>query len=222
MIILEFYINIKELIIFFYKIKSNEEFNTPVNKENQNVNNILARDGNVVKRVKNKIINRINNRIYAREVRVISDIGEQLGIMRTRDAIFKAKSLGLDLVEVSSNSSPPVCKIIDYGKFKYKQKRKAAAAKKKQQYVDLKEIKFRPKTSMHDFNVKLNRLKKFLAHGIKGKIIVMFRGREIVHKDIGLSILKRISKLLGDDAIIETNAKMEGRQMIMIVGPAKH
>lgn len=164
---------------------------------------------------------RINRRIRVYEVRVVGNNGDQLGIMKTQDAIRKAEFLGLDLVEVSPMSRPPVCKIMDYGKFKYQQKRKIAEAKKKQQNVELKEVKFRPKTDFHDFKVKVNRLKKFLAQGNKGKVTIMFRGREIVHTHIGKDILKRVAESLGDSAVIESQVKMEGRQMMMIVGPSK-
>jgi len=164
---------------------------------------------------------RVNRRIRVYEVRVITDDGEQLGVMNTQDALRRAESLGLDLVEVSPMARPPVCKMMDYGKFKYQQKRKMAEAKKKQRNVELKEIKFRPKTDIHDFEVKLNRLKKFLMQGNKVKVTIMFRGREIVHTHIGKDILKRIAKSLGDRIIIETQAKMEGRQMMMIVSPVK-
>ncbi len=164
---------------------------------------------------------RVNRRIRVPEVRVIADDGEQLGVINTQDALRRAESLGLDLVEVSPMARPPVCKMMDYGKFKYQQKRKAAEAKKKQQHIELKEVKFRPKTDTHDFEVKVNRLRKFLAQGNKGKVTIMFRGREIVHTDIGKDILKRVAEALGDEAVIETHVKMEGRQMMMIVGPAK-
>lgn len=155
------------------------------------------------------------------EVRVILDDGEQLGIMSTADAQRKADDMGLDLVEVSPMAKPPVCKIMDYGKFKYQQKRKAADAKKKQQTIELKEVKFRPKTDIHDFEVKLSRLKRFLEEGNKGKVTVMFRGREIVHPEIGQDILKRVMEQLEGESVVESAPKMEGRQMVMILGPKK-
>ncbi len=164
---------------------------------------------------------RINRRIRVPEVRVIADDGEQLGIMNTHDALRQAESLGLDLVEVSPMAKPPVCKIMDYGKFKYQQKRKTAEAKKKQQVIELKEVKFRPKTDVHDFDVKVNRLKRFLAEGNKGKVTVMFRGREIVHQEIGFDVLKRVSDVLKEDALVESPPRMEGRQLVMILGPQK-
>ncbi len=164
---------------------------------------------------------RINRRIRVPEVRVVMEDGEQLGVLSTQDALRRAESLGLDLVEVSPMAKPPVCKIMDYGKFKYQQKRKAADAKKKQQVIELKEVKFRPKTDIHDFEVKVNRLRSFLGEGNKGKVTIMFRGREIVHPEIGQEMLKRVSEALHDEALIESSPRMEGRQMVMILAPQK-
>ncbi len=164
---------------------------------------------------------RVNRRIRVPEVRVVTEEGEQLGVLPTQEALRRAESMGLDLVEVSPTARPPVCKIMDYGKFKYQQKRKANEAKKKQQVIELKEVKFRPKTDVHDFEVKLSRLKGFLLEGNKGKVTVMFRGREIVHPEIGFEILKRVAERLAEEASIESHAKMEGRQMVMIMGPGK-
>jgi translation initiation factor IF-3 len=141
--------------------------------------------------------------------------------MSTHDALRKAEDQGLDLVEVSPMAKPPVCKIMDYGKFKYQQKRKTAEAKKKQQIIELKEVKFRPKTDIHDFDVKVNHLRRFLEEGNKGKVTIMFRGREIVHPEIGHEMLKRIAETLSGEAVIESSAKMEGRQLVMILAPAK-
>ncbi|MBL4817736.1 MAG: translation initiation factor IF-3 [Deltaproteobacteria bacterium] len=164
---------------------------------------------------------RVNRRIRVPEVRVVLDNGEQLGVLATQEALRRAESMSLDLVEVSPMAKPPVCKIMDYGKFKYQQKRKANEAKKKQQTIELKEVKFRPKTDIHDFEVKVNRLKGFIKDGNKGKVTIMFRGREIVHPEIGFNILKRVMEYLGEEASVESPAKMEGRQMVMIVGPQK-
>jgi translation initiation factor IF-3 len=164
---------------------------------------------------------RINRRIRVPEVRVITEDGEQLGVLATQEAVRRAEALGLDLVEVSPMAKPPVCKIMDYGKFKYQQKRKTAEAKKKQQVIELKEVKFRPKTDIHDFNVKVGRLRSFLAEGNKGKVTVMFRGREIVHPEIGQDMLKRVAEVLQEEASVESPPRMEGRQMVMILGPAK-
>ncbi len=155
------------------------------------------------------------------EVRVILDDGEQLGILATQDALRRAEDMGLDLVEVSPMAKPPVCKIMDYGKFRYQQKRKNAEAKKKQVTIELKEVKFRPKTDIHDFNVKVNNLKRFLEEGNKGKVTIMFRGREIVHPEIGFDVAKRIIEALVGVAVIESPAKMEGRAVVMILSPDK-
>lgn len=147
--------------------------------------------------------------------------GDQLGVLQTTEALRKAESLGLDLVEVSPTARPPVCKIMDYGKFKYQQRRNASETKKRQQIIELKEIKFRPKTDIHDFDVKINKLREFLKEGNKGKVSVTFRGREIVHPEIGFEVLRRVIDRLQEDAVVESPAKFEGRQVIMIVGPQK-
>ncbi len=164
---------------------------------------------------------RINRRIRVPEVRVVMEDGEQLGVLTTQEALRRAEAVGLDLVEVSPMAKPPVCKIMDYGKFKYQQKRKAADAKKNQQVIELKEVKFRPKTDIHDFEVKVNRLRSFLSDGNKGKVTIMFRGREIVHPEIGQEMLKRVSEALQEEAMIESSPRMEGRQMVMILAPQK-
>ena len=148
--------------------------------------------------------------------------GEQLGILETAVALARAEDLGLDLVEISPNARPPVCKIMDYGKYKYQQKRKASEAKKKQQQVEVKEVKFRPKTDKHDFNVKVERARKFLGKGNKCKMTIMFRGREIVHPEIGHEVLQRAFEMLQEDAVIESQPRMEGRQMFMIIAPTKN
>ncbi len=142
-------------------------------------------------------------------------------MLQTTEALRKAESLGLDLVEVSPTARPPVCKIMDYGKFKYQQRRNASETKKRQQIIELKEIKFRPKTDIHDFDVKINKLREFLKEGNKGKVSVTFRGREIVHPEIGFEVLRRVIDRLQEDAVVESPAKFEGRQVIMIVGPQK-
>ena len=165
---------------------------------------------------------RVNRRIRVPEVRVIADDGSQLGVLPTQEALRRAESLGMDLVEVSPMAKPPVCKIMDYGKFKYQQKRKAADAKKKQTVIELKEVKFRPKTDVHDFDVKVSRLRKFLSEGNKGKVTVMFRGREIVHPEIGQEMLKRVAEVLQEEAVVESAPRMEGKQMVMIMSPQRN
>lgn len=165
---------------------------------------------------------RINRRIRVPEVRLIGEDGEQLGIVPTLQALRRAEMADLDLVEVQPRAKPPVCKIMDYGKYKYEQARKLVESKKKQQHIELKEVKFRPKTGEHDFDVKVRNLRRFLEKGNKGKVSVVFRGREIVHQDIGREMLLRVIQELGDDASIEQPPRMEGRQMMMIVAPAKN
>jgi len=164
---------------------------------------------------------RVNRRIRVPEIRVIGEEGEQLGIMPTMQALRRAELANLDLVEVQPRAKPPVCKIMDYGKYKYEQSRKMAESKKKQQQIELKEVKFRPKTGDHDFDVKVKNLKRFLEKGNKGKVTVMFRGREIVHPDVGREMLNRVIQALGEDALIEQNPRLEGRQMVMIVAPGR-
>jgi translation initiation factor IF-3 len=164
---------------------------------------------------------RVNRRIRVPDVRVIGEDGEQLGIMPTIQALRRAELASLDLVEVQPRAKPPVCKIMDYGKYKYEQARKSAESRKKQQQIELKEVKFRPKTGDHDFDVKVKNLKRFLEKGNKGKVTVMFRGREIVHPEMGREMLNRVIQALGEDALIEQHPRLEGRQMVMIVGPAR-
>ena len=164
---------------------------------------------------------RVNRRIRVPDVRVIGEDGEQLGIMPTIQALRRAELANLDLVEVQPRAKPPVCKIMDYGKYKYEQARKNAESRKKQQQIELKEVKFRPKTGEHDFEVKVRNLKRFLEKGNKGKVTVMFRGREIVHPEMGREMLNRVIQSLGEDALIEQHPRLEGRQMVMIVGPAR-
>jgi translation initiation factor IF-3 len=152
-------------------------------------------------------------------VRVIGAQGEQLGILTIEQALAKAQGDGLDLVEVSPLSKPPVCKIMDYGKFKYEAKKKANEAKKKQVVVHLKEIKLRPKTEEHDYDFKVKNIRRFLEGGDKARVTIMFRGREITHKDIGQKILREVVDDLKDLAIVEQLPRMEGRQMFMILAP---
>ena len=156
-----------------------------------------------------------------REVRVIAEDGSQLGILPTEDALRRAEEKGLDLVEVQPMSRPPVCKIMDYGKFKYEQKRKASELKKKQTVVEVKEVKFRPKTGQHDFDTKVRHLREFLEEGNKGRVTIMFRGREIVHPEIGQEILRKVADAISDIGQVELPPRMEGKQMFMIVAPGK-
>ena len=150
---------------------------------------------------------------------MIGPEGEQLGVLPLEVALAKAAEFGLDLVEVSPMAKPPVCKIMDYGKFKYEAKKKANEAKKKQTVVKLKEVKFRPKTEEHDYNFKVKAVREFLAEGNKARITVMFRGREITHREIGQAILTRIGNELKEVAVIEQTPRLEGRLLFMILAP---
>ncbi|MCK5688358.1 translation initiation factor IF-3 [Myxococcota bacterium] len=162
---------------------------------------------------------RVNRRIRSREIRVIDPEGRQLGIMPPELALGKAQDLGLDLVEVSSDSKPPVCRIMDYGKYKYEQKKKQAEAKKNQATVTVKEVKFRPKIEEHDYSFKVGRIRKFLQDGNKTKVTMMFRGREITHQGIALGIMNRIAEDIKEDGSVESRPKLDGRNMIMYVAP---
>ena len=164
---------------------------------------------------------RRNELIHAREVRVIGAEGEQLGILQRNEAIAMAREIGCDPVEVSSNATPPVCRIMDYGKFKYEQQKKKQDAKKRQAVVQVKEIKVRPKTDEHDYETKLKHIRSFLEDGDRCKVTVFFRGREIVHKDRGIEILERIVKDLEDVGKVEQEPRAEGRTLQMLVVPKK-
>ena len=164
---------------------------------------------------------RRNELLHAREVRVIGAEGEQLGILQRNEAIAMAREIGCDLVEVSSNATPPVCRIMDYGKFKYEQQKKKQDAKKRQAVVQVKEIKVRPKTDEHDYETKLKHIRSFLEDGDRCKVTVFFRGREIVHKDRGIEILERIVKDLEDVGKVEQEPRAEGRTLQMLVVPKK-
>ena len=159
----------------------------------------------------------INEQIRDREVRLIGEDGEQLGIMSSREAMKLAAEANLDLVKIAPNAKPPVCKIIDYGKYKYEQTRKEKEAKKKQKIVTLKEVKLRPHIEDHDFYVKMKNATKFLGEGNKVKVTIMFRGRELSHPELGLNVLTRFAKELEASATVEKAAKLEGRNMTMIL-----
>jgi translation initiation factor IF-3 len=162
----------------------------------------------------------INEEIKATDVRVI-DEGKQLGIMSLTAAMEVAAKAGLDLVEVAPNSSPPVCRIMDYGKFRYQQSKKLQVAKKSQSIIQVKEIRIRPKTDEHDLQVKIKHIKKFLGQNDKVKITMMFRGREMAYTDLGRKIMEDVQKALADVSIIDQHPKLEGRNMIMMVSPKK-
>ncbi len=162
---------------------------------------------------------RINREIRAREVRVIDSEGKQLGILPLVEALRLAANVELDLVEVSSKSEPPVCRIMDYGKFKYQQSKKAHEAKKKQAVVHIKEVKMRPKTEEHDFQFKVKHIERFLKEGDKIKVTVVFRGRELAFPDYGRNMLNRIQELVKEWGKVEQNPKFEGRNFVMILAP---
>lgn len=152
-------------------------------------------------------------------MRLIGANGENVGVIDTRKAMDMARDAGLDLVEVSPNAAPPVCKILDYGKYKYEQQKKASLARKNQKTVDVKEIKMRPNTDVHDFNVKMKKVHQFIEKGDKVKITIRFRGREMSHQELGMDVLKRVEEEMKEEAKIEARPKMEGRQMMMMLGP---
>jgi translation initiation factor IF-3 len=152
-------------------------------------------------------------------VRVVGPDGEQLGILPIDQALARALDLGMDLVEVSPMAKPPVCKIMDYGKFKYTEKKKQNEAKKKQVVVQLKEVKLRPRTEEHDYNVKIGKIREFLGEANKARVTVMFRGREITHRELGQKVLQRVIEDMKEVAVIESAPRMEGRQMFMILAP---
>ena len=161
----------------------------------------------------------MNERIRAHEIRVVDVDGEQLGVMTPPEAIQRAQERGLDLVEVAPNARPPVCRIMDYGKYKYEQKKKKAAGKTKAHAASLKEVKIRPRTDDHDLEFKLRNARKFLMEGDKVKVTLMFRGREIVHTRLGRDQLDRVKEMLADIATVENQPRLDGRFMSMILVP---
>lgn len=152
-------------------------------------------------------------------MRVTSATGEQLGIMATRDALRMAEEQHLDLVEVAPKAKPPVCRIMDFGKYRYEQQKREKEAKKKQKVISIKEVKLRPNIEQHDFDVKLKNAIRFVEEGNKVKVTIMFRGRELSHPELGKEVLARVAEKLGDSVSIERNAKLEGKNMTMIVAP---
>lgn len=164
---------------------------------------------------------KINYRIRAKQVRVIDPEGAQLGVMMLNDAIKKAEEAGLDLVEISPLSTPPVCRIMDYGKFKYDTKKQAAESRRKQTVVEIKEVKLRPKTDDHDLNFKVRHIHEFLEEGNKVRVTIMFRGREITHAEIGRDILKNVAETVKTVGQVEFAPKIEGKNMFMVLAPLK-
>jgi len=164
---------------------------------------------------------RLNREIHVPEVRLLDPDNNPLGIVSLSEALHKAYDLDVDLVEISPTATPPVCRLMDYGKFKYQEQKRADEAKAKQAVVDIKEVKFRPSTDVGDFEIKMRNVRRFLAEGDKCKITLRFRGREITHQDIGMAQMARIKEELGDAAIVEQNAKLDGRQLTMMLAPGK-
>ncbi|HEY8521418.1 MAG TPA: translation initiation factor IF-3 [Gammaproteobacteria bacterium] len=164
---------------------------------------------------------RRNAEITSPQVRVIGPNGDQLGIMPIQQALATADSSGLDLVEVAPNSDPPVCRIMDYGKFVFEQNKKAQSARRKQKQIQVKEVKFRPGTEEGDYQVKLRNLIRFLRHGDKAKVTLRFRGRELAHQELGVELLKRVQQDLEEHGTVEQRPLMEGRQMVMVIAPRK-
>jgi len=162
---------------------------------------------------------RINERIRVREIRVIDDTGQQLGIMPPPQALALARSKGLDLVEISPTAMPPVCRIMDFGKYQYEQQKRARAAKKHQKVIEVKEIKFRPKVDEHDYQFKKKHIERFLSDGDKVKATIFFRGRENAHPEIGRRILDRLVTELGEVAVTESEPQKEGNQLHTILAP---
>ena len=162
---------------------------------------------------------RSNNRISSPDVQVIGSDGENLGVINTNEAISMAKNQGLDLIEIAPNANPPVCKIMDMGKYKYDAQKKANLAKKKQKIISLKEIKMRPVTETHDYEFKVKNAKKFISKGDKVKFTVKFKGREMQHTELGKELMDKIIEETKDIAKVESKPKFEGRQMVMIIQP---
>jgi len=154
-------------------------------------------------------------------VRVIGSNGEMIGILSRDEALQLAEEEGLDLVEIQPNADPPVCKIMDFGKFRFEQQKKASEARKRQKQVEIKELKFRPVTDEGDYQIKMRNIRRFLEDGDKVKINIRFRGREMSHQELGRQMAERIEADLGDDVVIESRPRLEGRQMVMLIAPKK-
>ncbi len=162
---------------------------------------------------------RVNEEIRVPQVRLIDHEGEMMGVMSARDAMLRAFAVGLDLVEISPNADPPVCKILDYGKFKYEQQKKRNEAKKKQKVIEIKEIKVRPNIDENDYQVKMRAMKSFIGEGDKVKVTLRFRGREMAHQDIGVRVLERIRAEMDLTTKVEQMPRLENRQMVMVLSP---
>lgn len=164
---------------------------------------------------------RLNREITAPEVRLSGPDNEPLGIVSLQEALRLAGEYDVDLVEIAPTANPPVCRLMDYGKFKYQEQKKAAEAKAKQHVIDIKEVKFRPGTDEADYQIKLRNLRRFLEEGDKGKVTLRFRGREMTHQELGMRLLERVRDDLADVSVVEHMPKLEGRQMVMVLAPKK-
>jgi translation initiation factor IF-3 len=162
---------------------------------------------------------RINEAIRAREIRLIDENGQNVGVVSRADALDRAVAAGLDLVEVSPDAEPPVCKILDFGKYKYQEQKKAAEARKNQKIVEIKEIKMRPSIDDHDYDVKIRSIKRFFEDGDKVKVTLRFRGREMAHQELGYQLLQRVKAELQELSKVEAEPRLEGRQMVMVLAP---
>ena len=162
---------------------------------------------------------RVNHQINVPQVRLVGEDGTMVGVVSTREAISMAADAGLDLVEVSPNATPPVCKILDFGKFKYEEQKRKNEARKKQKVIEVKEIKLRPGIDIHDYEVKMRAIHRFLEEGDKVKVTMRFRGRELAHQEIGMAVLERVKTELQEKSKVEQWPKMEGRQMTMVIAP---
>jgi len=162
---------------------------------------------------------RVNERIRAKEIRLIGENGEQIGVLPVSEGLRLAKEQNLDLVEVAPKASPPVCRIMDFSKYKYEQEKKERLARKKQKIVHIKEIKLKPNIEEHDYQTKLRHLRRFLERGDKTKVTLMFRGREMAHVDIGKALMERLVKDLSDIAVVEKHPELEGRFIVMVMAP---
>jgi translation initiation factor IF-3 len=162
---------------------------------------------------------RVNEEIRVPQVRLIDQDGEMIGVMSAREALIRAYDVGLDLLEISPNAVPPVVKILDYGKYKYEQQKKANEARKRQKVVELKEIKVRPNIDDHDYDVKMRQMREFIGEGDKVKVTLRFRGREMAHQDLGLKVLDRIRGEMAELTKVESMPRLENRQMIMVLAP---
>ncbi|MBA3813284.1 MAG: translation initiation factor IF-3 [Alphaproteobacteria bacterium] len=164
---------------------------------------------------------RVNEKIFSPKVRLVDEDGEMVGVVSQKDALERAYKVGLDLVEVSPNADPPVCKILNYGKYKFEEQKKRAEIRKKQKIIEIKEIQLRPGIDVHDFEVKMRSARKFIQEGDKLKVTLRFRGRELSHQQLGVEVLNKVKATLEDIAKVEQHPKLEGKRMIMVMGPVK-